>query len=222
MIAVDGPVASGKTSVGKLLSRELGYRFLDTGIMYRALTWLALDRSINLENEEALGHLASETVIRLKEQGEALRLSGDTVLIDGREVSEELRHPLVDQAVSIVASVSAVRSALVEQQREIAREGRIVVVGRDIGTVVLPHADLKLFLVASVPERARRRYMELRSQGYSVEYDQVLKDLEARDELDTGRADSPLRTASDALLLDTDGIGVQQVIEKVKELMRED
>ena len=199
-----------------MLSKELGYRFLDTGVMYRALTWLALDQGIGLQDERALGNLASKTTIRVKDQ-----MSG-TVLINGREVSEELRQPEVDRAVSLIARIPKVRAALVEQQREIAREGRTVVVGRDIGTVVLPDAGLKLFLVASVSERARRRYIELTGQGSGMAYDRVLKDLEARDNLDTGRRHSPLRPAPDAVSLDTDGTGVEEVMEKVMELIGAD
>jgi cytidylate kinase len=215
IIAIDGPVAAGKTSVGKLLSRELRYRFLDTGLMYRAITWLALDRDIDVEDESALGRLAGETVMGLKDGDEGV------IIVDGREVSEELRRPEVDRAVSLVSKVPDVRTALVEQQREIALEGRIVVVGRDIGTVVLPYADLKLFLVASVSKRAERRYVELTRQGYDVEYDQVLKDLEARDDLDTGRAHSPLRPAPNATLVDTDDIDLGQVIQRVMDLVGE-
>ena len=217
IIAIDGPVASGKTSVGRRLSRELGYRFLDTGLMYRAVTWLALERGIDLQDETALGSLASQTALRVKDP------PSDSVLINGEEVAEEeLRRPEVDRAVSLVAGIPRVRDALVKQQREIAREGRIVVVGRDIGTVVLTNADLKLFLVASASERARRRYLELTEQGRPVEYEKVLADLEARDKLDTGRRHSPLRPASDAVSLNTDGSIVEQVTEKVKELIGKD
>ncbi len=216
IIAIDGPVASGKTSVGKLLSRELQYRFLDTGIMYRAVTWLALDRRMDVTDEDALGRLAWETVIRLKEGTDGV------VLIDGREVSEELRQPEVEGAVSLVSMVPEVRSALVAQQREIAQEGRIVVVGRDIGTVVLPDADLKLYMSASVSERARRRHAELMHQGRSVEYEQVLNDLEARDKLDTGRDHSPLRPAPNAVMLETEGMDLEQVTKAVLELLEGD
>lgn len=173
--------------------------------MYRALTWLALERKIDVEDEKALGRLARETAIQLEEGEEK------GVTIDGRGLSWELRGPQVDKAVSLVARVGQVRSALVAQQREIASGGRIVVVGRDIGTNVLPDADLKLFLAASVPERARRRHAELREQGHRVEYHKVLQDLVARDKLDTERDNSPLRPAADALLLDTAGIDLKQV-----------
>ena len=213
IIAIDGPVAAGKTAVGRQLSEYLEYRFLDTGIMYRALTWLALDLGINVEDQESLVRLASRAVIQLIDQDEG------AVFIDGRKVSTELREPQVDRTVSLVAKVEGVRSAMVEQQRQIAEDGRIVVVGRDVGTVVLPDADLKLFLVASVPERARRRYLELARQGHDVDYDEVRKDLEARDDLDTRRSNSPLRPAPDAHLMDTDGIDAEGVTNKVLELI---
>ena len=212
VIAVDGPVASGKTSVGKLLAMELDYRFLDTGIMYRAVTWVALERGIETDDDDALGHLARETQISVEEK------DGGSVLIGGRHLSGELRQSEVDRAVSLVARVPDVRSALVEQQRRVAREGRIVVVGRDVGTVVLPDADLKVYLLASIAERARRRYDELVSQGLDVKHDTVMKDLETRDELDTGRALSPLRPAADAFLLDTDGKSQRDVVDQMLQL----
>ena len=215
-MTIDGPVAAGKTSVGRLLAKELQYRFLDTGIMYRAVTWMALDVGVALEDEAALGRLAGETDIRLKGS------EGDTVVIGGREISEELRQAPVDRGVSTVASVPAVRVALVERQRELAKAGRIVVVGRDIGTVVLPDARLKIFLVASPAERARRRCKELKEQGHHVEYDRVLKDLESRDELDLSRVHSPLRAAADAHLLNTDGMDLETVVGTVVELMQRD
>ncbi len=216
VIAIDGAVATGKTSLGKMLSKNLEYRFLDTGIMYRALTWLALEKELAIEDEARLGHLARDTVIRLKDHID------NVVLIDGQEVGDELRQPKVDRAVSLVAKVADVRVALVEQQREIAKAGGIVAVGRDVGTVVLPDADLKLFLRASVDERARRRYTELDCQGYSVEYDQVLKDLRERDKLDTSRSHSPLRPAEDAIHLDTDGLSLDQVMDNIMELVEHD
>ena len=202
--------------MGRLLAKELQYRFLDTGVMYRAVTWMALELGVALENEEALERLAGETNMRLKGS------EGDTVIIGEREVSEELRQAAVDRGVSTVASLPAVRVALVERQRKLAKVGRIVVVGRDIGTVVLPDAQLKIFLVASPKERARRRCEELKEQGHRVEYDRVLKDLESRDELDSSRAHSPLRPAADAHLLDTDGMDLEGVVDTVMELIQRD
>ena len=214
-IAIDGPVAAGKTTVGRRLSSELRYRFLDTGILYRALTWLALDLGIDPKDEGALGRLAWSTSLRLKD------VDDETVIVDGREVSAELRGPDVDRGVSLVARLPEVRSALVEQQREIAREGRIVVVGRDIGTVVLPRADLKLFLVASASQRAKRRQLEMERRGKDSDYAQVMKDLVVRDEIDTGRAHAPLRPADDAVMLDTDDLDEDGVLGKVLELLGE-
>ena len=214
-IAIDGPSASGKTSLGKLLAKELKYRYLDTGIMYRAVTWLALERGMSMEDEEALGRLSRDVAIQVIGEGES------AVIIDGNEVGEQLRQPRIDRAVSLVSKIDDVRTAMVKQQQDIAREGRMVMVGRDIGTVVLPSADIKLFLVASVAERANRRYLEMARQGSLVDYQQVLKDLEARDELDTGRSNSPLRPAADAIVLDTDSISIGEVLEKAMALIIE-
>ncbi len=214
-IAIDGPSASGKTSLGKLLAKELKYRYLDTGIMYRAVTWLALERGMSMEDEEALGRLSRDVAIQVIGEGES------AVIIDGNEVGEQLRQPRIDRAVSLVSKIDDVRTAMVKQQQDIAREGRMVMVGRDIGTVVLPSADIKLFLVASVSERANRRYLEMARHGSPVDYQQVLKDLEARDELDTGRSNSPLRPAADAIVLDTDSISIGEVLEKAMALIIE-
>ena len=195
----------------------MGYRFLDTGIMYRAITWLALERGIDPNGADDLRQLAREASISFpsNQSNEDSR----TVIIDGREVSGELRKTEVDRAVSLVSMSPDVRAAMVEQQRRIATGGRIVVVGRDIGTVVLPTADLKIFLVAAVKARAKRRYAELSEQRQNVDYEHVLKDLESRDKLDTERAHSPLRPASDALLLDTDDLDLEQVVEKALDLV---
>jgi cytidylate kinase len=202
--------------LGKQLAKELKYRYLDTGIMYRAVTWLALERGISMEDEEALGRLSRDVSIQVIGEGES------AVIIDGNEVGEQLRQPRIDRTVSLVSKVEDVRTALVKQQQDIAREGRMVMVGRDIGTVVLPGAGVKLFLVASVSERANRRYLEMAEQGSPVDYQQVLKDLEARDELDTGRSNSPLRPAADAIVLDTDSISIGEVLEKAMEFIGED
>jgi cytidylate kinase len=215
-IAIDGPVAAGKTAVGRLLSRRLGYRFLDTGTMYRAVTWLALERGIDVEDEEALARLAREAVIEVSQEGQR-----DTVQVNGRDITQVIRRPEVEQNVSLVARLPRVRRALVEKQRAIADGGSIVMAGRDIGTVVLPDAGLKVFLLASVEERARRRYLELRGMGQDVAYEEVLRELKMRDKLDSERSHSPLRPAPDAHLIDTDGVDVEQVVERILALMGE-
>ncbi len=206
VIAIDGPVAAGKTVVGRKLAQQLGFRYLDTGVMYRAITWLSLQREIPAEDEEALGQLARDNPIRLQGQ------DSDKVLICGAQVGPELRDPSVDRRVSLVSQVSQVRRALVQQQRALAKEGKIVLVGRDIGTVVLPDADLKIFVTASLEERARRRWRDQLAQRTETDYQQVLEETRARDDLDSHRADSPMKPAEDAWQVSTEGLSVDQVV----------
>ena len=208
-IAIDGPVASGKTSVGKGVSRRLDYRFLDTGLMYRAVAWLALERGLDPRDEESTGLLAEKTSMCVSDSEDI------GVMVDGIQLGMELREPRVDRVVSLVARIPRVRSAMVQLQRDIARDGAIVVVGRDIGTVVLPDADVKLYLEASAKERARRRHSELHESEADVSYARVLRDLEQRDTLDTGRVHSPLAPAADAMVLRTDGLTEDGVVDKV-------
>lgn len=214
-VALDGPVAAGKTTVGRLLAQRLGYRFLDTGAMYRAVTWAALARGIDPQDEASLSRLAQSLAIEVVAADDGV----ERVLVQGRDAAQELRRPEVEQAVSLVARVAGVRQALVSKQRALAQEGSIVMVGRDIGTVVLPHADLKVFLLASVQERARRRHQELQTLGQKVKFRSVLRDLERRDLLDSQRSVAPLRPAPDARQLDTDGLTPEQVVERILALM---
>ena len=209
VIAIDGPVAAGKTVVGRELARRLGFKFLDTGVMYRAITWLALRCSIPMDDEAALGALAHNTPMLMRGQ------DGDQVLIGEHEVGLELRDPLVDSHVSLVARLPEVRRALVRQQRAIAQQGKIVKVGRDIGTVVLPDASLKVFMLASVVERARRRWQDLLQQGRGAEFSQVLQETEARDYIDSHRSDSPLAPADEVFLIDTEGLNADQVVDQI-------
>ena len=208
-IAVDGPVASGKTAVGRLLSRKLGYRFLDTGIMYRALTWLALERGVDPGDADGLVAMAKG-----HELGVVFGDDEDArILVDDQDVTPNLWRQEVDQAVSLVSRVAGIRELLVEHQRRIAAEGAVVMVGRDVGTVVLPDAPLKLFLTASKEERARRRYEELKTVGQGLSYEQVLSDLERRDRLDTEREVGPLRPATDACVMETDDLSLEEEVE---------
>jgi cytidylate kinase len=179
--------------------------------MYRAITWLALRHGTQIDDEPALAELANRHPVRLA------GAEGDRVLVGEHAVGPELREASVDSHVSLVARVPEVRRALVRQQRALARRGRIVMVGRDIGTVVLPGADLKVFLSASPEQRARRRWQELVNQGQKVELQEVLRDTRARDEIDSQRADSPLMPAEDAFLLDTEGLSVTQVVQRLME-----
>lgn len=214
-IAIDGPVASGKTAVGRAVAGRLGLRFLDTGAMYRAVTWAAVQRGTGLDDPNALTELA-ESIEMLLVADEA----GDRLLVDGEDVTDHLRDRDVERGVSLVSAVSGVRTAMVSQQRSVARQGPIVMVGRDIGTVVLPDADVKVFLEASVDVRAGRRYHEMRSQVKSPDYQDVVDDLTSRDKIDSERADSPLAPASDAVRLHTDDLTVDQVVERILTMAR--
>jgi cytidylate kinase len=182
--------------------------------MYRAVTRVAIDRGIDPESQEALAELAPGLEMRL-----IPREAGDRLIVDGVDITDQLRDTDVERGVSLVSRVSDVRSAMVRQQRAIAREGPIVMVGRDIGTVVLPQAEAKVFLEASVEVRARRRYLELKERGSAPDYREVVDDLGRRDKIDSERADSPLRPAGDAFRIDTDGMSIDEVVEKILEIV---
>ena len=182
--------------------------------MYRALTWLALEHGIDVEDEASLACLAREAAIEVgDEEGQ--------VTINGQPVPLEPRRREIDQKVSLVATVAQVRESLVRRQRDLAKGGRIVVAGRDIGTVVLPNAPLKLFFLASTPERANRRYRELRDRRHDVEHHRILEEMETRDKLDSQRTHSPLRPATDAHIINTDGVNVEQVVEIILKLIKD-
>ncbi|MDO8749829.1 MAG: (d)CMP kinase [Dehalococcoidia bacterium] len=216
VIAVDGPGASGKTTVGRLLAHKLRYKFLDTGAMYRAITWAALEAGVSPKDSRRLVSLAQEQRMEVAFQQDGQGL----VLVDGRDVAAHLREESVEQSVSLVSQVPGVRDILVELQRRVAEEGRMVMAGRDIGTVVLPHAPIKVFLTASVAERARRRHAELQASGHGVPYQDVLEYLAKRDKLDSERKVAPLRPALDAHVLATDGLSAEMVVERILEMVR--
>lgn len=205
--------------MARLVAERLGYLYVDTGAMYRALTLKALERGEDLSNEVALTALAAETDIRLVGTGPC----GQTrVLLDGRDVTAEIRSPAVNQSVSLVARAPGVRKALVDLQRRLAEEGGVVMDGRDIGTVVLPQAELKFFLTASLSERARRRAKDLEAQGYGVlPVAAVEADVARRDRLDSERTVSPLRPAMDAEVLDTTSMTVEEVVGHILSRVRE-
>jgi len=211
-VAIDGPVASGKTAVGMAVAEMLGWPFLDTGAMYRAVTRSALRLGVDVGDEAELADLAAGMSMRL-EAGEA---GVYRLWADGEDVTDDLRTPEIDRNVSAVSKVPAVRRTLVEQQRAIASEAPMVMAGRDIGTVVLRDAPVKIFLIASVDERARRRTL----QDPAADLERTRRDLERRDAIDSGRDDSPLRPAEDAVVIDTDGLDVEEIALRVVELAR--
>jgi cytidylate kinase len=214
VIAVDGSAASGKSTVGRRLAARLGYPFLDTGIMYRAFAYVALKRGLDLGDEAALGRMAASLRMDVGLQDPASDRAA-TITVDGEDVTAKLRSRDVEEAVSLVARVAAVREALVEKQREIAARREIVMAGRDIGTVVLPDADLKIYLDASLEERAARRHREFSRLGRNVSEEEVLQDIRRRDQIDSERAVSPLRPAEDAVIVETDGLSLDEVMEAV-------
>ncbi len=216
IIAIDGPAGSGKSSVAREVARRLGFHYLDTGAMYRALAFEALVQGVDLDDAAGLIRLASAEQIRfVHDAGEPLP---SKVLIGGRDVTDAIRTPQVDEAVSPVARLAGVREAMVAQQRQLAQHQDIVVEGRDIGTVVFPDAPLKIFLTATPEERARRRAKQQASTGATVDPRSVQDAIVRRDAADSSRTHSPLLAASDAIQLDTSDLTFEQVVEAIAEL----
>ena len=220
IIAVDGSAASGKSTVGRRLAAKLGYPFLDTGIMYRAMTVAALERGLDLDDETQLETLAKSVDMRI-DLADPSGTKQSKIYIDGVDVSSEIRSGPVEEAVSIVSQARPVREAMVALQRAIAGRHPVVMVGRDIGTVVLPRADLKLYLDASPEQRARRRHKEFEALGRDSSPEAVHDDLKRRDRIDSQRAVSPLRPANDARLIDTDQLSLDDVLREAVALVRE-
>ncbi len=218
-IAIDGPAASGKSTLGKLLADELGYLFFDTGVMYRAVTWAALERGIAIEDEAAVSLLAEQIDIDVRPPGKADGRNCD-ILVDGRDVTWEIRSAAVEKSVSPVSAYPGVRKALTQKQRLIGLRGKVVMVGRDIGTVVLPEAALKIYLVATAEERARRRYNEALERADCGSYESILATIRQRDRIDSTRSIAPLRPADDAITIDTDRMDIRQVLEAARALIQ--
>lgn len=217
-IAIDGPAASGKSTLGALLADDLGYLYFDTGVMYRAVTLAALQRGLSIDDEAAVGDLARQVCIDVRPPSVADGRAYD-VLLDGQDVTWAIRTDAVNAHVSPVSTYAAVRKAMTDQQRRIAHEQPVVMVGRDIGTVVVPEADLKIFLDASVEIRAERRYQEMVSRGEHPDFDVVLVSLRNRDRIDSSRAIAPLKPAEDAVVICADDLSILEVLQKAKELV---
>ena len=211
IVALDGPAGSGKSSISKLVADRFGFTHIDTGAMYRAVTLEALRRKINNNNEEEYSFLKDTKVIYFK----------DKVYLNGEDVTGEIRKPNVTNSVSTCCKFKTVREFLVEYQRESALNGQVIMDGRDIGTVVLPNADLKIFLTASPEVRAQRRYDEIIAKGGQVEYDVILEEIKLRDYKDSTREISPLKQAQDAILIDTSHLTIDEVVEKISKLIIE-
>jgi len=220
MIAIDGPAASGKSTLAENLASALDYLFFDTGVMYRAVTLAALKSDTPVKDEVAVTAIANELDLDVQPPHTDDSRQCD-VLMDGEDVTWEIRSPAVDENVSQVSMYPGVREAMTKRQREIGLRGAVVMVGRDIGTVVLPEAELKIYLEASVEARANRRYEESLQRGNPVEYDVILEGMRERDRLDSTRAIAPLRPADDAIIIDSTKLSIDEVLEKALELAEE-
>jgi len=209
-IAIDGPAGAGKSTVARIVAARLGYIYIDTGAMYRALAWAVIRSGLAADDEEAVSRLLSQGTIELRRTD-----AGQEVFWNGQDITAEIRTPEVSNGSSIVASLGKVREQMLHLQRELARQGSVVMDGRDIGTHVLPDADVKIFLTASLEERAKRRVDELHAKGYDAEYETLLAELEERDRRDSERSVAPLRRAKDAHLVDTTGKSIEEVIDEI-------
>lgn len=213
-IAIDGPASSGKSTVAKILANDYGFIYTDTGAMYRSVTLMAIKAGVAFTDEDALVQLIHENAISFKQTDQ-----GQLVFINDNNITEDIRQPEVTNNVSEVSAHEAVRRELVKKQQEIAKASGVVMDGRDIGTAVLPNAEVKIFLVASVVERAERRYKENQSKGIMTDFQTLKEEIEHRDLLDSTRKISPLKKAADAELLDTTGMTIQQVVTSIKEIV---
>lgn len=220
MVAIDGPAAAGKSTLGHLLAQRWGYLYFDTGVMYRAVSLAALQRGVSIDNNAGLGELAEKIKIDVcapaKDDGRFY-----TVLLDGYDVTWDIRTPAVDAIVSPVSAVAGVRRALLDQQRRIARQGQVIIVGRDIGTVICPDADLKLFVDASHEIRAQRRYQESLERGADVTIDSVAAEMKLRDERDRNKPISPLVPAPDAITVDTTVLDIGGMVKAVERIIEQ-
>lgn len=215
IIAIDGPVGAGKSTVARAVARRLRYRYINSGAMYRAVALEALRRGISPQDPTGLAEIARNLIVRFRETPEEQR-----IMVQGEDVTEAVSDPSVSEAASLVSVHPPVREALVAQQRQLGVAGGVVMEGRDIGTVVFPDADLKVFLSASPEERARRRYWEIRSKGLKVEFEDIRAAEEARDQRDAQRAHSPMQVAEDAIVVDTTGKSADEVVEEILALYR--
>ena len=209
IIAIDGPAGAGKTTLGRMLARELGLLYIDTGSMYRAVALAVLESSVNASDDVAVGSLARRIDIDLHGDPDALKIT-----LGGRDVTEEIRSDEVTHLSSIVSTIPAVRRAMVERQREMGRRGAVLN-GRDIGTVVFPNADVKFFLTAAPEERAQRRFAEEQTLDHGASFADTFADMNERDRRDSTRADSPLKIADDAIVIDSTGLSIQEAFERM-------
>lgn len=216
IIAIDGPSGAGKSTLGRMIARELGYLYIDTGAMYRAVALAVIESNVRLNDALKVVSVAEGADIKLEGDPDSLRVS-----LNGRDISEEIRTEEVSHAASVISTIPEVRRTLVERQRKIGKQGRVVLDGRDIGTVVFPDADIKFFLTAQPQERASRRFKEERLRERDVTFEETLTDITARDQRDSTREDSPLAIADNAVVIDSTDLSIEEVGERMLAVIRE-
>ena len=219
-IAIDGPAAVGKSTMGKLIARELGFLYIDTGAIYRAITWKVLKNSVNVSDENIISNLVSNTCVTIEKANCKSLNDYYHIFVDGEDVTEEIRNPRIDQNVSQIARLPKIRKQLIYLQRKLAEKGNIVMEGRDIGSIILPQADIKFYFTASEEERIKRRYKELISKGYSIDYEEVKKQIMQRDKIDSKRKYAPLIRAKDAILIDSTEKSIEEVKDKILKILK--
>lgn len=212
-VAIDGPAAAGKSTIAKAVAKILNFVYIDTGAMYRAFTYAVIKRGLDPKNEKESCSIIKDVTIDLLDNG--------TVLCNDEDVTKVIREKEVSSNVSYIASYKDIRLALVEMQRAMARSKNVIMDGRDIGTYVLPDADVKIYQIASVEKRAERRYLEAKEKGINMSYEDVLKDVQTRDHIDSSRAFAPLKQADDAIALDTSELSIEEVINEVLRIIKE-
>jgi CMP/dCMP kinase len=211
IIAIDGPAASGKSSVAKLLAQRLNYLYIDTGAMYRAITLLALRSHVDLNDQKAISNLLNDCNIQVGKK---------FIYLNGEDVTKSIRSNAVTENVSLISSYPKVREAMMSKQREIGKDGGVVMDGRDIGTFVFPNADVKIYQTASTETRALRRYQENQIHGRTMTLEEVLKDIERRDKYDSTREYAPLKKANDATVIDTTSLSVEEAVNQILDLVK--
>ena len=216
VVAIDGPMGAGKSTVARALAQRLGFGYVDTGAMYRSVALMCARWGVDMQDADAVTRLAQ--TLRIEFQPAP---SGDRVIVNGEDVTDAIREPSVSDGASIVSTIPRVREALVARQRELGREGGVVMEGRDIGTVVFPDAEVKVFLNASPEARARRRYDELRARGAQVTLEAIMRAQAERDQRDATRAQSPMRAAADAVVIDSTVLSMDQVVDEIVRVVRE-
>jgi len=220
IIAIDGPAAVGKSTMGKLIARELCFLYIDTGAIYRAITWKVLKKCINIQDENMIFNLVLNTCITIERMDCKNLKNYYHIFVDGEDVTEEIRNPRIDQNVSQIARLPKIRKQLIYLQRELAKKGSIIMEGRDIGSIILPQADIKFYFTASEEERIKRRYKELTTKGYNIDYEEVKKQIVQRDKIDSKRKYAPLIKAKDAILIDSTANSIAEVKDKILKIIK--